>query len=51
MKWKPLKWCLIGLIALLWALWVSGGYVPVQAGSVYQGTVEIDIPAFPTLSG
>lgn len=47
MKWKPLKWWLIGLIALLWALWVSGGYVPVQASSVYQDTFETGIPAFP----
>ncbi|MEM9447419.1 MAG: hypothetical protein AAGA75_02660 [Cyanobacteria bacterium P01_E01_bin.6] len=31
MKWKPLKWWLIALFALLWTIWLSGGYLPAQA--------------------
>jgi len=39
MKWKPMKWWLIGLLALLFALWVNGGYV--QARPVYPETFKI----------
>lgn len=41
MRWKPLKWWLIGLIALLWAIWASGGYLPVQASPVEQDMFKI----------
>lgn len=41
MKWKLVKWWLVGLLALLWALWVSGGYTPVQASPTYQDTFKI----------
>ncbi|MBE7385676.1 MAG: hypothetical protein F6J95_030325 [Leptolyngbya sp. SIO1E4] len=40
MRWKPLKWWLIGLLALFWALWASSGYVSVQANPLYQDTFE-----------
>ncbi|MBE9137054.1 hypothetical protein IQ254_07540 [Nodosilinea sp. LEGE 07088] len=41
MKWKIAKWWLIGFLALLWALWVGGGYMPAQANSTYQDTFKI----------
>jgi hypothetical protein len=41
MKWKLAKWWLVGLLALLWALWVGGGYVPVQASPAAQDTFRI----------
>ena len=39
--WKPLKWWIIGLFALLWTLWVSSSYLPAQAGPGYQDTFNI----------
>lgn len=41
MKLKPLKWWLIGLIALLWTLWVSSSYMPLQASPVEQDMFKI----------
>jgi hypothetical protein len=41
MKWKLVKWWLVGLLVLLWTLWVSGGYTPVQASPLYQDTFRI----------
>ena len=41
MKWKLAKWWLVGLLALLWALWVGSGYMPVQASPTNQDTFKI----------
>lgn len=41
MKLKLVKWWLVGFLALLWALWVGGGYIPVQASPTYQDTFKI----------
>jgi hypothetical protein len=41
MKWKLMKWWLIGLLALLWALWVGGSYMSAQASPTYQDTFKI----------
>lgn len=41
MKWKLAKWWLVGLLALLWALWVGSGYMPVQASPTGQDTFKI----------
>jgi len=39
--WKPLKWLLIGLLALFMALWVGSGYRPVQADDAHQDIFKI----------
>ncbi|MGF1520006.1 MAG: hypothetical protein ACFCVB_19695 [Nodosilinea sp.] len=41
MKWKLVKWWLVGLLALLWAIWVGGSTLPVQANPTYQDTFKI----------
>ncbi|PSN11694.1 hypothetical protein C7271_24315 [filamentous cyanobacterium CCP5] len=41
MKWKPLKWWFIGLLALLLALWVGTSSVPAQAESTTQDVFKI----------
>lgn len=41
MKLKFAKWWLVGLLALLWALWVGGGYIPAQASPTYQDTFKV----------
>ncbi|MGD1944487.1 MAG: hypothetical protein ACFB0G_24590 [Leptolyngbyaceae cyanobacterium] len=41
MKWKLAKWWLVGLLAILWALWVGSGYMPVQASLTNQDTFKI----------
>jgi len=41
MKLKPMKWWLVGLLALFWALWVGGSYVPAQAGATSQDAFKI----------
>lgn len=40
-QWKPLKWCLLGLLALVFSLWVSGSYSPAQASPNVPDTFKI----------
>lgn len=41
MNWKFLKWWLVGLLALFWALWVGGSYVPAQSEPATQDIFKI----------
>jgi hypothetical protein len=41
MQWKLVKWWLVGLLALFWAVWVSGSTMPAQANPTYQDTFNI----------
>lgn len=41
LRWKPLKWWLISLIALVLALWVSGGMLPATASPDDQAVFKI----------
>ncbi|MEM9905980.1 MAG: hypothetical protein AAF921_13250 [Cyanobacteria bacterium P01_D01_bin.44] len=41
LKWKPLKWGIIGLLAMIWALVIGSSYLPAQASPVYQDTFKI----------
>ena len=41
LSWKPLKWCLMSLIALVLALWVSGGMLPAMASPDDQAVFKI----------
>lgn len=36
LKWKSFRWWVIALLALLWALWVSGSYLPALASPADQ---------------
>lgn len=41
LKWKPLKWWLVSLLALVLALWLSGGMLPVIASQGDQAVFKI----------
>lgn len=41
LRWKPLKWWLISLLALVLALWVSGGMLPATASPDDQAVFKI----------
>ncbi|MEA5449142.1 hypothetical protein VB780_11225 [Leptolyngbya sp. CCNP1308] len=41
MQWKLVKWWLVGFLALLWAIWVSGSTLPAQADPTDQDIFRI----------
>ncbi|MEM8806914.1 MAG: hypothetical protein AAGF01_12885 [Cyanobacteria bacterium P01_G01_bin.38] len=41
LKWKPLKWGIISLLAMIWALVIGSSYLPAQASPVYQDIFKV----------